>query len=199
MIREFLAEGRAWRTVLVVAIVGLVGGVFVYREYLADAETLQVDSPGVIDVDRSPAVDEPAPDFLLELPEAGEFIRLSDFRGRTVLLNFWATWCPPCRAEMPEFDEVYRSRLDREDFVVIAVDVQESDAQVQRFVDELGLAFPVAMDRDGAVAQHYGVRGLPATFLIDRDGILRHRIMGPAFGNILLEAIAIADAAGEGE
>ena len=192
MLSDSKASGRLWRAALVVAIVGVVGGLFICREYLAGAETANPGSPGVIDADR-PAVGEPAPDFALELPSTGELIRLSDFRGRTVLLNFWATWCPPCRAEMPEFNEIYEARLQDEDFVVIAVDVQESDAQVQRFLDELGLAFPVAMDRDGAVAQHYEVRGLPATFLIDREGVLRHRIMGPAFGSILLDAIAIAD------
>jgi peroxiredoxin len=183
------------RRAIVAAIVLVVGGLFVQREFLAGSD--DPGGPGVIDRGQRPVVGEPAPDFALERVDTGELVRLSDYRGKTVLLNFWATWCAPCRFEMPEFQEVYEERLPDDDFVVLAVDVQEPDRPVQAFLDDLGLTFPVAMDRTGSVMQHYAVPGLPATFFIDPDGILRARTLGPVFGDLLADGIAAADRAGE--
>jgi peroxiredoxin len=189
-----------WRPLVAAAIFAAIGGLFVYQEFIASGAGSGPGQPiGVIDEDLRPATGEPAPDFALRLVDSDEVVRLSDFRGQTVLLNFWATWCPPCRAEMPEFQAVYEGRLPDGDFVVLAVDLEETDAQVQRFLDELGLTFPVAMDHAGEVARHYGVRGLPATFFIDRDGIVRERVLGPVFGNLLHDGIAAADRGGAGE
>ena len=171
----------------VAAIVLVVGGLFVYREVIApagaDAEVL-----GVAAGADKPALGEPAPDFVLERPGTGERVSLSDFRGQPVVLNFWATWCVPCRTEMPDLQAAH----DEEGGVVLAVTWQESDSVVQAFVDEFALDFPVALDREGRVREHYGVVGLPATFFIDAEGILRARSFGPVYGNLLSDGIQAA-------
>ena len=107
----------------------------------------------------------------------GRALRLGDFRGQVVLLNFWATWCGPCRIEMPEFEEIYRERAD-EGFVVLAVNNAESAAQVRAFGEEMALSFPLAMDEDGAVQSRYGIMNYPSTFLLDREGKVLSRHFG---------------------
>ncbi len=109
----------------------------------------------------------PAPNFQLQTPE-GQTVSLSDFRGKQVVLNFWATWCPPCRSEMPDMQQLYDER--QSDLVVLAVDVQEAGAPVRRFTDQLGLSFPVVLDTNGEVTQSFGVQSLPTSFFIDREG-----------------------------
>jgi peroxiredoxin len=182
-------HGTLLRALTVAAIVLVVGGLFVQREFLAMATDL-----GPLESHR-PAVGEPAPDFRVALLD-GETATLSDYRGKTVILNFWATWCTPCRVEMPEFQEAYEHRLPDGDFVVLAVDVAEGPTVVGEFVDAFGLTFPIGLDRTGEVSTHYGVRGLPATFFIDRDGIIRRQMYGPVYGDLLPEGIRLADEAG---
>lgn len=121
--------------------------------------------PAAVEVGRA------APDFRLERLDGGE-LRLSDLRGRVVLVNFWASWCGPCRAEMPEFARRYRGE-EANGLTVLAVDLQEAAGPVQAFVDEFDLPFPVLFDRPGGVARTYRVNGLPKTVIIDRDGIVR--------------------------
>ena len=120
---------------------------------------------------------QPAPDFALERPAGGQ-IRLADYRGQVVLLNFWATWCVPCRSEMPEIEATYRAYRER-GFQVLAVNVQESPADVQPFIAELGLSFPAVLDRDTAVSRLYRARALPSSFLVDRDGTVQYVRVGP--------------------
>lgn len=171
----------------VAAIVIVVGGLFVYREFIAPADA-NASPVGVEASAIKPALGQPAPDFILEQPGTGERVSLSDFRGQPVVLNFWATWCVPCRTEMPDLQTAH----DEEDVVVLAVNWQESDVVVERFLDEFGLTFPTVLDRDGRVREHYGVVGLPATFFIDPDGILRARNFGPVYGNLLGDGIEAA-------
>ena len=113
----------------------------------------------------------------------GEPARLSDFRGKTVVLNFWASWCPPCRAEMPEFQALWERRgpSGPDDLVVLAVDFlpEDSVAAAANFAREFGLTFPVLFDADGSVARRYRVRGFPATFFIDRRGGRPHHRLRP--------------------
>ncbi|MGE3960682.1 MAG: TlpA family protein disulfide reductase [Dehalococcoidia bacterium] len=171
----------------VAAIVLVVGGLFVYREVLAPTDS--EDEPlGVVAGSAPPALGEPAPDFVLEESGSGQRVSLSDFRGQPVVLNFWATWCVPCRTEMPDLQAAY----DAEDVVVLAVNWQESESVVQAFVDEFGLSFPTVLDSEGRVREHYGVVGLPATFFIDAAGILRARNFGPVYGNLLYDGIEAA-------
>ena len=109
-----------------------------------------------------------APEFNLE-NLAGDSITLSSYRGKIVLLNFWATWCPPCRAEMPSMQALYDT-LDGEEFEIVAVDLNESRQTVQSFVEENEYTFPVLLDSTGAVGATYGARSIPTSFLIDSDG-----------------------------
>jgi cytochrome c biogenesis protein CcmG, thiol:disulfide interchange protein DsbE len=109
-----------------------------------------------------------APEFNLE-NLAGDSITLSSYRGKIVLLNFWATWCPPCRAEMPSMQALYDT-LDGEEFEIVAVDLNESRQTVKSFVEENEYTFPVLLDSTGAVGATYGARSIPTSFLIDSAG-----------------------------
>lgn len=120
---------------------------------------------------------ETAPDFELETLD-GEIVRLSELRGEKVILNFWASWCPPCREEMPEMQKFYDDYKD--DIKVIAVNYNEKDQKVIDFLDEYGYTFPMPLDRDGSVGNEYGVLTLPTTYFIGTDGIIQEpRHIGP--------------------
>ncbi len=112
--------------------------------------------------------------------EKGEAVHLSDFRGRVVLLNFWATWCPPCREEMPSMERLYRAYRDR-GFTVVAVSVDTAaPPKIRSFLDELqpAITFPVLHDRDSLVARRYSVPGVPTSYLIDARGRIAYRALG---------------------
>jgi thiol-disulfide isomerase/thioredoxin len=102
---------------------------------------------------------------------------LSDLKGSVVFLNFWATWCPPCREEMPSMETLYR-RLGKAGLEFLAVDIGEPQKAVETFVTERGLTFPVALDGSGRVSETYGIRSIPATFIIDRDGSIIAAVVG---------------------
>jgi peroxiredoxin len=112
-----------------------------------------------------------APDLTLQTLD-GETVTLSELRGQAVLINFWASWCPPCRNEMPAIQQVYEEYRD-EGFTVLAVNSQEQEARVTAFAEPLGLTFPILIDRDGSVFDDYQVAALPTTFFVDRAGVIR--------------------------
>lgn len=114
---------------------------------------------------------EAAPDFALQTLD-GRTVRLSDYRGQVVLLNTWATWCPPCRDEMPDLEAYYRQH-QADDFVVLAVNSQESADTVAAFLEDHDFTFPVLLDPGGMVMRDYEVLGLPTSFFIDREGVVR--------------------------
>ncbi|MBI3027992.1 MAG: TlpA family protein disulfide reductase [Candidatus Rokubacteria bacterium] len=125
-----------------------------------------------------PSRAQAAKDFSLPTPE-GKTFRLADHRGKVVFLNFWATWCPPCKEEMPAMERLYQ-RFKERGFVVLAVSVDvEGAALVNPFVREHQLTFPIALDPKMAVAEQYGVRGLPSSFLVDKRGTLIGLALGP--------------------
>lgn len=132
---------------------------------------------------RAPSTDvgRAAPDFLLPTPDGGE-LRFSDLRGTPVLVNFWASWCTPCRQEMPEIVRAYDKRREG-DLAVVAVDLQENAGQVREFADEFGMEFSIVIDRTGQVAEAWRiggpVQGIPSSYFIDADGIVQSRIFGP--------------------
>lgn len=121
----------------------------------------------------------PAPDFALPGLDGGT-IRLSDFRGKVVMLNFWATWCPPCRAEMPEIAKLKAQGIP--DLVIIGVDLVQTEASPQavaEFVRAHGYDWPVALDVRGEVTLAYRVIQIPTTYFLDRNGIIRGKYLGP--------------------
>ncbi|MBU4225323.1 MAG: TlpA family protein disulfide reductase [Chloroflexi bacterium] len=129
-----------------------------------------------------------APDFTLDLLGGGQ-ITLSELRGQPVVLNLWATWCGPCREEMPTIEKVYRDYKDL-GLVVIGLNLtsQDSEQAVAAFVQELGLTFPIALDRDGSVSNRYQLLGLPTTFFIDREGVIRSVVVGGPMSEALIQS-----------
>ncbi len=117
-----------------------------------------------------------APDFSVKSID-GKPIKLSDFRGKVVFLNFWATWCPPCRAEMPSIETLY-TRYKRQTLQVLAVNVQEESSVVKTFLAQNLYTFPIVLDPNGEAARLYGIRGIPTTFIIDQQGNLQGALVG---------------------
>lgn len=140
-------------------------------------ETLQiVEITPEVNIQTIARVGKPAPDFSLKTIE-GKEIKLSDLRGKTVLINLWASWCPPCRYEMPGIQAAYEKYKDK-GLVVLGIDftVQDNLPDVKAFIQELKLTFPILLDETGDVSVGlYGMRGLPTSYFIDTEGVL-HRI-----------------------
>lgn len=119
----------------------------------------------------------PAPDFHLKLFDGSDFW-LSDYRGRVVLINFWASWCPPCREEAPELQALYADYQD-EGFVIVGVNMLESSQEKAiDFIEDFGITYPNGEDKGQWIANLYHIQGPPESFLIDRDGSIRRFILG---------------------
>ena len=120
---------------------------------------------------QGPTIGKLAPDFELANLD-GQSISLSAFRGKPVLLNFWASWCGPCRLEMPFIQQIYEEWSDK-GLVVLTVNLQEDPDRVKEFVESLDLSFPVLLATNQEVPLAYNIRGIPATFFIDKNGIIQ--------------------------
>ncbi len=153
-----MADRRGLKIAVVTAVIG--------AGLLAGALWLRRSAPWM-------APDFAAPDL------SGQAVRLSAHRGRVVLVNVWATWCPPCREEMPSM-EVLHQRLKDRGFVLLAVSEDEGGPDaVKSFVEQTKVSFPVLLDPDGDVGRKYGVWGFPESFLVDREGRIVERVIGP--------------------
>jgi len=136
----------------------------------------------VIDAPSAPvAVGQPAPNFAL-LWEDGRGIDLAGLQGRPVILNFWATWCGPCRAEMPELVALHQANPG---LVVLEINTQETLAAIRPFAEEFGMEMPVVVDEDGALRSLYDVRAMPTTLFIDAAGLIQARWAGLLTGEQL--------------
>jgi peroxiredoxin len=159
---------RTWRRHLTMENLFFIAVLLVLAFFLARRQGYFLDSPSVEPGSRSER-DVVAPEFVLPALD-GPPVRLSDHRGKVVLLNFWATWCPPCRAEMPSMEKLYQGYRDR-GLTILAISSEVSGRTVvEPFVRERGLTFPILLNPEGDVFAQYGVRGLPTSFVLDRQG-----------------------------
>lgn len=171
-------SSRAWFVIALLVLV--LGGAWLWWSRVLP-EQLPVNRPA------EPAVNHPAPDFTLTTL-GGEQFTLSEQGGTPVVLNFWATWCGPCQRELPALQAAAERYAGRVHFV--GVDQGESAETVQKYVDELGLTFTIPIDKEQLMAQRYNVMGLPTTFFIDGEGVIRHLWMGEMTSITLEEGIA---------
>lgn len=132
-----------------------------------------------------------APDFELQTLD-GHSMKLSDLRGKRVILNMWASWCPPCRAEMPDMQSFYEANKDK-DFVILGVNLTSSEQQpenIAKFIDEFGITFPVVLDEKSAVSDRYQVVSIPTSYMIDSRGIIKQKIIGPMNKEMMEELVS---------
>ena len=155
--------GKYWTLVSIIILT--LGAVWVWMSVVPPGST----TSGAI---AAPQEGFQAPDFELRTLE-GESVTLSDLRGKAIILNFWATWCPPCRSEMPAMQQVYTD-YEPDGFVVLAVNNTQQDRRedVENFILEQGLTFPVLLDNTGGVSTRYQVHSMPTSFFIDPEGII---------------------------
>ncbi len=118
-----------------------------------------------------------APDFALQ-DLKGKTWKLSDLKGKVVFINFWATWCPPCREEMPSMEALHRDMADKP-FQILTILSNDEPKMADTFARKNGYTFPILVDRDGAVSATYGITGVPETFIVNADGLLLRKFIGP--------------------
>ena len=173
--RLLLIPRWLWSTT--VGLVLIVGGLWLIISRTLP-ETSEPTENEAISNEPTPVAGHPAPDFALKNLE-GETVQLSDFKGKPVIVNFWATWCGPCRAEFPEFQRVAEEK--GENLVIIGVNNTANDTPdyVPDFVQEFGITFPIVLDETGEVVKTYRVLGLPTTVFIDSKGIVKEVFTGP--------------------
>jgi peroxiredoxin len=131
----------------------------------------------------------PAPDFELPL-RSGSAVRLADLRGQVVMLNFWASWCAPCRQEFPILDEMYR-KYQPMGFTLLGINVESETKDAERFLSAMPVSFPIAFDLENAVSGKYSVSAMPTTLLVDRKGNVRwlHRAYKPGDENEYMDQV----------
>jgi cytochrome c biogenesis protein CcmG/thiol:disulfide interchange protein DsbE len=173
----FHTDKRFWYAWIAVAVV--LGGMWILMSRVPE-------SPGGVTregLETAPRKGFLAPDFSLTTLD-GATVQLSDLRGRPVLINFWASWCGPCRAEMPHIKAAYETHSG-DGLIVLGIDQLESPPQVARFVEEFDLTFPILLDRDGKVSEAYQARALPTSFFVDANGIIRDAFTGPMTAGLI--------------
>jgi thiol-disulfide isomerase/thioredoxin len=151
---------------------------------VASSAPPQPDSRSVfIDANEVARVEESAPDFQMPLFD-GSVINLSDYRGDVVVLNFWASWCGPCRWEMPAFERMYQEYGDK-GVMFVGVAVSDDPADAKAFADEIGVTYPIGADFASRIARVYRPTTMPTTFFIDREGVIQRRLVSVANEGVL--------------
>lgn len=161
------------RSILIIIIVAAVG--WAVYDFVISGDTAKEETDSE-EVEVGLEVGNQAPDFELETLE-GDSVKLSSLRGERVLVNFWASWCPPCRAEIPDLQEFHEDT----DINILAVNLTETEQSfdnVPKFVKNFGMEFPVLMDEESEVSTKYQIQPLPTSFMIDSDGIIQYKAIG---------------------
>ena len=135
-----------------------------------------------------------APDFTLTTLD-GKKVQLSELKGKKVIVNFWATWCPPCKAEMPHMQNFYEDFSDEENIEILAVNMTSEDKEesVQNFVQDYELTFPIPLDTEGVVRETYQVLRIPTSYMIDTKGRIQNKIEGPMDENMIKDFVSNLD------
>lgn len=178
---------------MVIALVSLIGVLWIWRSAIPASAT----TGGLV---PAPREGFPAPDFTLPALDGGD-MNLAELRGQVVVVNLWTAWCPPCRKEMPALDEVSRDYREQ-GLVVLGVNstFQDDEETAAAFVRELGLSFPILLDRKGTVSRRYELQALPTTYFVDRQGIIRDVVIGGPMTVAIIESkilLLLAERAGE--
>jgi thiol-disulfide isomerase/thioredoxin len=178
-IAHFLSDTRRWNLFLAAVLLSGVGWIVLSRVPPA-ASRQSTPAPGAREGFS-------APDFTLDRLNGGQ-MTLSEMRGQVVLINIWATWCVPCRIEMPALEQAYQDYRDQ-GLVVLGVNAtyQDSEKDIAPFIQQFGMTFPILLDRTGRVDQSYEVRGLPTSFFVDRQGMIRYVSIG-AMNNAVIRS-----------
>ncbi|MBI4640814.1 MAG: TlpA family protein disulfide reductase [Candidatus Tectomicrobia bacterium] len=155
----------AWRRVLIVLVV--VGSVLVLLGYGLTRNPREIPTP---------LIGKPATSFALTLFD-GRQLSLEELRGKVVFLNFWASWCPPCRAEARTLEAAWQKYKDQ-DVVFLGIDIQDTEEAARAFLREFGITYPNGLDAAGKIAIDFGVWGVPETFIIDREGRITYKHVG---------------------
>ncbi|TQR20255.1 redoxin domain-containing protein [Psychrobacillus vulpis] len=132
-----------------------------------------------------------APNFTLTTLD-GKKVKLSDYKGKKVVLNFWATWCPPCKAEMPHMQNYYEDMAEQENVEILAVNLTSSDVgidKVKAFQEDYALSFPIPLDEEGKVGETYRAITIPTTYMIDTTGTIQNKIVGPMDEQMLADFV----------
>jgi len=177
-LRKLIPDRSRW--LVLTLVVFTAGAAWVWSSAVPDSATTGGRIP-------SPREGFLAPDFTLDLLTGGE-MTLSEQKGKVVIINLWASWCPPCKAEMPALQEVYLANRDR-GLEVLAVNTtyQDQESAAAAFVQDFNLTFPILLERTGDVARQYQLRAMPSTFFVDRDGIIRKVIIGGPMSEVTLQ------------
>lgn len=175
--------------VVIIALLILVGwGFYDYNNKNLQQTGTVNEQQNYVDVVVGTKKGNKAADFEL-LNLNGQSVNLSDFAGKKVILNFWATWCPPCRAEMPHMEKFYKDH--GEDVEILAVNLtntEKKESDVRTFVEDFGLSFTIVLDTEGNVTDLYKVFAYPTTYIIDTQGIIQEIFLGPIDYNIMKQA-----------
>ena len=163
---------KRWKIVSIVSLALLIVAFFALLAYGLSNRTSATGRSGVTRVGK------PAPPFSMTLIDGSEF-RLDDHAGKPLVINFWASWCPPCRDESPGFERVWR-KYQSQGVQFVGVNIQDTQEQAERYTEEFELTFPNGRDPDGKITVEYGVIGLPVTFFIGANGLVEGRWVGAA-------------------
>lgn len=179
LVEKTLQDGRRWAVMMLLA--ATVSFLWIWLSVVPASAT----TGGLI---PSPREGFLAPDFTLDTLD-GDQVTLSDLRGSVVMINLWTSWCPPCREEMPAIENIYQANK-QQGLEVLAVNstYQDSEANAAAFVRELGLTFPILLDRDGGVSNRYQLRALPTTYFVDRRGLIRSIVPGGPMSESLIQS-----------